>query len=73
MRGLFASDGKRPSGNRTGTFRGSNRFQERFGGRIALTADIEVSGQVLTTYNLHLESKENGILRVSQLNEVLAS
>jgi len=47
-------------------------FQERFGGRIALAADIEVSGQVLTTYNLHLESKENDSLRVSQLNEVLA-
>ena len=47
-------------------------FQERLGGRIALAADIEVSGQVLTTYNLHLESKENDSLRVSQLNEVLA-
>jgi hypothetical protein len=47
-------------------------FQERFGGRIALAADIEVSGQVLTTYNLHLESKENDSLRVSQPNEVLA-
>jgi endonuclease/exonuclease/phosphatase family metal-dependent hydrolase len=47
-------------------------FQERLGGRIALAADIEVSGQVLTTYNLHLESKENDALRVSQLDEVLA-
>jgi endonuclease/exonuclease/phosphatase family metal-dependent hydrolase len=47
-------------------------FQERFGGRIALAADIEVSGQVLTTYNLHLESKEKDSLCVSQLNEVLA-
>jgi len=47
-------------------------FQERRGGRIALAADIEVSGQVLTTYNLHLESKENDALRLSQLSEVLA-
>lgn len=46
-------------------------FQERLGGRIALAADIEVSGQMLATYNLHLESKENDSLRVSQLNEVL--
>jgi len=46
-------------------------FQERLGGRIALVADVEISGRTLTTYNLHLESKESDALRVSQLNEVL--
>ncbi len=46
-------------------------FQERLGGRIALVADVEVSGQTLTTYNLHLESKESDALRASQLSEVL--
>jgi len=47
-------------------------FQERLGGRIALAADVEIPGQSLATYNLHLESKENDALRVSQLGEVLA-
>ena len=46
-------------------------FQERHGGRIALVADVVVSGQTITTYNLHLESKENDELRVWQLREVL--
>ena len=46
-------------------------FQERLGGRIALVADIELCGQTMATYNLHLESKEDDTLRVSQLNEVL--
>jgi len=46
-------------------------FQERLGGRIALVADIELGGQAMATYNLHLESKEDDALRVSQLNEVL--
>src|SRR5262249_7393455 len=46
-------------------------FQERLGGRIALVADVEISGQILTTYNLHLESKEEDSIRLSQLNEVL--
>ena len=47
-------------------------FEERLGGRIALVADVEISGQTLTTFNLHLESKENDELRMQQLNEVLA-
>ena len=47
-------------------------FQERLGGRIALAADVEIPGQSLATYNLHLESKESDALRVSQLGEVLA-
>lgn len=46
-------------------------FQERLGGRIALAADVEISGRTLTTYNLHLESREEDSLRQSQLNEVL--
>jgi endonuclease/exonuclease/phosphatase family metal-dependent hydrolase len=46
-------------------------FQERLGGRIALIADIELCGKTVSTYNLHLESKEDDTLRVSQLNEVL--
>ena len=46
-------------------------FQERLGGRIALAADVEIPGQTLATYNLHLESKESDALRVSQLGEVL--
>ncbi len=46
-------------------------FQERLGGRIALVATIELGGQTMATYNLHLESKEDDALRVSQLNEVL--
>jgi endonuclease/exonuclease/phosphatase family metal-dependent hydrolase len=47
-------------------------FQERLGGRIALVADVEMPGRTITTYNLHLESKETDALRLSQLAEVLA-
>jgi endonuclease/exonuclease/phosphatase family metal-dependent hydrolase len=46
-------------------------FQERLGGRMALAADVEMPGQTLATYNLHLESRESDALRVSQLGEVL--
>src|SRR5260370_11409806 len=46
-------------------------FQERLGGRIALVAQINVAGSKLVTYNLHLESRGNDALRISQLNEVL--
>src|SRR5260370_25424265 len=46
-------------------------FQERLGGRIALVAQINVAGSKLLTYNLHLESRGNDALRISQLNEVL--
>src|SRR5215467_8846629 len=38
-------------------------FQERLGGRIALVANIELGGQTMATYNLHLESKEDDALR----------
>lgn len=47
-------------------------FQERFGGRIALVAEINVGGSKIITYNLHLESRGNDELRVSQLAEVLS-
>jgi endonuclease/exonuclease/phosphatase family metal-dependent hydrolase len=47
-------------------------FQERLGGRIALVADVNVAGRKLVTYNLHLESRGNDALRISQLAEVLS-
>jgi endonuclease/exonuclease/phosphatase family metal-dependent hydrolase len=47
-------------------------FQERLGGRIALVAEINVPGWKLVTYNLHLESRGDDALRVSQLVEVLS-
>ena len=46
-------------------------FQERLGGRIALVTEIDVSGTKLVAYNLHLESRGQNELRVSQLQEVL--
>ena len=47
-------------------------FQERLGGRIALVAEIDVNGSKLLTYNLHLESRGNDDLRLSQIEEVLS-
>ncbi len=47
-------------------------FQERLGGRIALVAEINVVGSKLVTYNLHLESRANDELRLSQVEEVLS-
>jgi len=47
-------------------------FQERLGGRIALVCEINVAGSKLLTYNLHLESRGNDELRLSQLQEVLS-
>jgi len=47
-------------------------FQERLGGRIALLAEINLGGSKLVTYNLHLESRANDELRVSQMDEVLS-
>jgi endonuclease/exonuclease/phosphatase family metal-dependent hydrolase len=47
-------------------------FQERLGGRIALVAHINVAGSTVVTYNLHLESRGNDVLRISQLAEVLS-
>jgi len=47
-------------------------FQERLGGRIALVAQINVAGSKVMIYNLHLESRGNDALRISQLDEVLS-
>jgi len=47
-------------------------FQERLGGRIALVTEINIAGSRLVTYNLHLESRANDALRVSQAEEVLS-
>ena len=47
-------------------------FQERLGGRIALVAEINVAGCKCVTYNLHLESRGNDELRLSQVQEVLS-
>ena len=47
-------------------------FQERIGGRIALAVEVNVNGSKLLTYNLHLESRGNDDLRLSQLEEVLS-
>jgi endonuclease/exonuclease/phosphatase family metal-dependent hydrolase len=46
-------------------------LQERIGGRMALVCDVNVAGQRLVAYNLHLESRGNDRLRRSQLVEVL--
>src|ERR1700756_5901126 len=46
-------------------------FQERLGGRIALSAKIRIQGDSIVCYNLQLESRSNDELRLAQLNEVL--
>jgi endonuclease/exonuclease/phosphatase family metal-dependent hydrolase len=46
-------------------------FQERLGGRIALVTDVDVMGRTFRVYNLHLESRGDDKLRLSQLTEVL--
>lgn len=46
-------------------------FQERLGGRIALVSEITIPGASVVSYNLHLESRGDDELRVSQLHEVL--
>jgi endonuclease/exonuclease/phosphatase family metal-dependent hydrolase len=46
-------------------------FQERLGGRIALASEIEIASTSVVTYNLHLESRADDDLRLSQLGEVL--
>jgi endonuclease/exonuclease/phosphatase family metal-dependent hydrolase len=47
-------------------------FQARLGGRIALVADINISGNKFLTCNLHLESRVDDQLRLSQVQEVLS-
>jgi len=46
-------------------------FQRRLGGRIALVAEALVYGRKLVSYNLHLESKGDEVLRLQQLREAL--
>ena len=46
-------------------------FQERLGGRIALSAEISIQSASIICYNLHLESRSNDELRLAQFNEVL--
>lgn len=46
-------------------------FQERLGGRVALVAEININGLSIVSYNLHLESRSDDELRLSQLDEVL--
>ena len=46
-------------------------FQERLGGRMALVCEVNVGGQKLVAYNVHLESRGNDYLRRAQLFEVL--
>src|SRR5262245_29636515 len=47
-------------------------FQRRLGGRMALVVEIEAAGETLVVYNVHLESREDESLRLSQLEEMLA-
>ena len=46
-------------------------FQPRRGGRIALITEVEVSGRRLMIYNLHLESRADDRLRMTQLSETV--
>jgi len=46
-------------------------FQERLGGRIALVTEVEVMETTFMVYNLHLESRGDDKLRLSQLTEAL--
>jgi endonuclease/exonuclease/phosphatase family metal-dependent hydrolase len=46
-------------------------LQRREGGRVALVAELDNGGKPLVVYNLHLESKGTGELRLQQMEEVL--
>lgn len=46
-------------------------FQRRLGGRLALVAELTLSGAPLAVYNTHLESRGPESMRVSQINEVI--
>jgi len=46
-------------------------LQRREGGRVALVTEIDNGGKPLVVYNLHLESKGTGQLRLEQLDEVI--
>lgn len=47
-------------------------LQRRVGGRMALICEITLQGRSLVIYNVHLESRGNSDLRISQLSEMLA-
>ncbi len=47
-------------------------FQRREGGRIAQVTELDNGGRTLVVYNLHLESRGDEQLRLSQLEETLA-
>lgn len=46
-------------------------FQRRLGGRIALVAEATIYSRRVVSYNLHLESRGNDVLRLQQLREML--
>ena len=46
-------------------------LQERLGGRLALVSETNIAGRTIMTYNLHLESRGDDQLRISQLEEAL--
>jgi endonuclease/exonuclease/phosphatase family metal-dependent hydrolase len=46
-------------------------FQRRKGGRMALTAEVELGASRLVVYDVHLESKGGDGLRFAQLSEVV--
>jgi endonuclease/exonuclease/phosphatase family metal-dependent hydrolase len=46
-------------------------FQERLGGRIALATEVDALGRVFNVYNLHLESRGDNNLRLSQLKQAV--
>src|ERR1700677_1945042 len=46
-------------------------LQRREGGRVALVAELDNGGKPIVVYNLHLESKGTGQLRLQQMEEVL--
>jgi endonuclease/exonuclease/phosphatase family metal-dependent hydrolase len=46
-------------------------FQQRLGGRVALASEFEGAGVPIVCYNLHLESRGNDELRLTQMSEVL--
>jgi endonuclease/exonuclease/phosphatase family metal-dependent hydrolase len=47
-------------------------FQRREGGRVALVSELDAGGKLMVVYNLHLESRGDDLLRLLQLEEVLA-
>jgi endonuclease/exonuclease/phosphatase family metal-dependent hydrolase len=46
-------------------------FQERLGGRMALVSEVNIAGETIVAYSLHLESKGDDELRCAQLDEIL--